>query len=154
VRRIELVSWAAAAACLVSCAGARPVPIGIAGGRLAACPASPNCASSDATDAAHAVPALKLLQPATAAWPALRAAVARMPRTRIVSERVGYLHAECTTPLMRYVDDLELELRAEAGIVAVRSASRVGYGDMGANRDRIEELRAALARDGVVAPER
>jgi uncharacterized protein (DUF1499 family) len=110
--------------------------------------------SSDAADDQHAVPALQLRHPAQEAWSAIRAAVTRMPRTRIVSEGDDYLHAECTTPLMRYVDDLELQLRAEEGVVAVRSASRVGYGDMGANRDRIEDLRAALAREGVVALQR
>ena len=79
----------------------------------------------------------------------MRDAVAAMPRTRIVEERPGYLHAECTSRIFRFVDDLEL-LRSETGDrVDVRSASRVGYGDWGVNRARVESLREALVAAGV-----
>ena len=53
--------------------------------------------------------------------------------------------------LMRYNDDFEFLLDAGAGVIQVRSASRVGYGDMGVNRERIETVRAALVAQGVVA---
>jgi uncharacterized protein (DUF1499 family) len=88
-------------------------------------------------------------------WPALRAAVAALPRTRIVEDEPGYLHAECTSRIFRFVDDLELAQNQQSG-VDVRSASRVGYGDMGVNRARVEALRAALVEAGTVksaAPE-
>jgi uncharacterized protein (DUF1499 family) len=45
---------------------------------------------------------------------------------------------------MRYRDDVEFLLRTDENEIAVRSASRVGYSDMGLNRDRIEAIRAAL----------
>jgi uncharacterized protein (DUF1499 family) len=48
------------------------------------------------------------------------------------------------------VDDLELELRAGEGIIAVRSASRKGYSDFGVNRRRVENLREVLRRRGIV----
>ena len=123
---------------LTACAGARPTNLGHRGGALAPCPESPNCVSSAATDELHRIAALE------ADWQAARDALAAMPRTVIVTEEAGYVHAECTTPLMGYVDDLEL-LRLPGGMIAVRSASRVGHGDMGANRDRVEALRATLA---------
>jgi uncharacterized protein (DUF1499 family) len=133
----------AACVCLFGCAGTRPVDLGISDSRLTSCPPSPNCVSSDATDPEHAIAPL----PASAGWGAARAAVAGLPRTRIVTETRVYIHAESRSLLFRYVDDLELHLRAREGIIAVRSASRIGHGDMGVNRRRVERLRALLAAE-------
>jgi uncharacterized protein (DUF1499 family) len=115
------------------------------GGALAPCPPSPNCVASDAADAAHRVEPLAFTGSPAEAWRAARTAVAALPRTRIVAETDAWLHAECRSALFRFVDDLELELRPAAGIIAVRSASRVGHSDLGVNRRRVEALRAALA---------
>jgi uncharacterized protein (DUF1499 family) len=139
-----------AVAALLACAGQRPAGLGVEGARLAPCPASPNCVSSDAGDERHAVADLELAAPAPEAWRAAREAVAALPRTRTVAESEGYLHAECRSALFRFVDDLELHLRADAGRIAVRSASRVGRSDLGVNRRRVEDLRAALRARGVV----
>jgi uncharacterized protein (DUF1499 family) len=78
--------------------------------------------------------------------------VAALPRTRIVADTGSYLHAECRSALFGFVDDLELQLRPDRSLIAVRSASRVGYSDLGANRRRVEELRSELARRGIVPP--
>lgn len=131
--------------------GKRPDDLGVAaGGVLRPCGDSPNCVCSDDPRDSHHVDAFAIAGSPDAAWSAVREAVEAMPRTRVVTDRGDYLHAECTSALMGYVDDLELHLRAEAGVVAVRSASRVGYGDMGVNRKRVESLRGELARRGVV----
>ena len=42
------------------------------------------------------------------------------------------------------VDDVEFSLDAGAGLINVRSASRVGYSDFGVNRKRVERIRAAF----------
>ena len=136
----------------LACAGTRPTDIGVADGTLTPCPSSPNCVSSGDEDAAHKVAPLLLAIPAMDAWKAAREAVLTLPRTVIVQESEGYLHAESTSELMGYVDDLELHLVAENGRIDVRSASRVGYGDAGVNRARVEALREALATSGAVAP--
>ena len=94
--------------------------------------------------------ALQLHPDARDVWEGVREAVARMPRTRIVAEADGYLHAECESRLLGFVDDLELHLRPDQGVVAVRSASRLGYSDMGVNRARVESLRSELRVQGVV----
>jgi uncharacterized protein (DUF1499 family) len=73
-----------------------------------------------------------------------------MPRTAIVTETGDYLHAECRSAMLGFVDDLELHLRPGAGIIAVRSASRTGRSDFGVNRSRVEDLRAALIKRGIV----
>jgi uncharacterized protein (DUF1499 family) len=118
--------------------------------RLAPCPDSPNCVSSDATDPSHRVAALELVIPAEAAWRMIPEAVKTLPRTEIKEASDRYLRAECTSLVFRFVDDLELELRAGEGTIAVRSASRKGYSDFGVNRRRVENLREVLRRRGIV----
>jgi len=73
-----------------------------------------------------------------------------MSRTKIVTSDDAYLHAECTSRIFRFVDDLELHLRPDDGIIAVRSASRVGKGDMGVNHKRVESLRQRLTSSGLL----
>jgi uncharacterized protein (DUF1499 family) len=68
----------------------------------------------------------------------------------VITESDNYLHAECESAVFGFVDDLELHLRSLEGVIAVRSASRLGYSDLGVNRRRVERLRAMLARQGVV----
>jgi len=135
---------------LFSCAGMRPTNLGVHGSLLAPCPSSPNCVSSDAKDSSHQVPAFQLALPAGDAWPVVREAVASLPRTAIITESPDYLHAECSSAIFGFVDDLELHLRTAQGLIAVRSASRLGYGDLGVNRRRVENLRDFLAQRGVV----
>lgn len=118
--------------------------------RLTACPASPNCVSSDAADRRHAVAPLSLAMPAAEAWRRVQAAVRAMPRTTIVDEAGGYLHAECRSAVFAFIDDLELELRAEDGLVAVRSAARLGRYDFGVNRRRVEALRRTLKQTNAI----
>ena len=77
---------------------------------MAPCPPTPNCVSSDATDAAHLVTAFQLAVPSTDGWRTARAAVANLPRTRIVSETDEYLHAECSSAVFGFVDDIGASL--------------------------------------------
>ena len=52
-----------------------------------------------------------------------------------------YAHFVFRTPLLGFADDLELRLDAGAGLIHVRSSSRVGRSDLGANERRVERLR-------------
>jgi uncharacterized protein (DUF1499 family) len=72
--------------------------------------------------------------------------VASLPGARIVEQRDDYLYAQFTTAVMRFVDDVEFWVDPAAGVVQVRSASRVGRKDLGVNRSRIEAIRERLAR--------
>jgi uncharacterized protein (DUF1499 family) len=132
-------------ALVVACAGERPKNLGVHDDRLTPCPEKPNCVSSDASDEEHRVAPLSLEggDPALA-WKAARMAVESLPRTEVIADTGSYLHAECRSMLMGYVDDLELQVRPKQGIIAVRSASRLGYSDMGVNRRRVERLRARM----------
>ncbi len=122
----------------------RPGKLGLSQGRLELCPPSPNCVCSDHVDTAHGIEPLRLAAHPEDAWPAIERSVRELPRTRIVNSKPGYLHAECASAVFGFVDDLELNLRPDEGIIAVRSASRLGYSDFGVNRRRVEQLRKIL----------
>ena len=134
----------------LSCSGKQPSSLGVSDGELAPCPSSPNCVSSDATDPEHRVEPFLLAGDPADAWPVISEEVARLPRTTLVDQTTSYLHAECASAVFRFVDDLELQLRAASNVVAIRSASRVGRSDLGVNRRRVERLREALRRRGVI----
>lgn len=135
---------------LLSCAGKRPSDLGVSSSGLAACPSSPNCVSSDAQDSAHRVPPFQLREAPVTAWQEAREQVSHLPRTRIINETGDYLHAECRSVVFGFVDDLELHLRPAEGVIAVRSAARLGYSDFGVNRRRVELLRSRLIHKGVL----
>lgn len=78
----------------------------------------------------------------------IRTVLARMPGVVIVKDEPGYLYAQCTTRLMKYVDDLEFWADPAAGVLQVRSASRVGRSDLGANRARVEAIRTQYTARG------
>ena len=118
---------------------------GVVGGRLAPCPATPNCVSSQSEDATQLVEPFKLTGDSTAVLGKLKAALARLGGTTVVKEETNYLHAVASTAFFRFRDDLELLIDPANGGVHVRSASRIGVSDMGANRKRVERLRAILA---------
>ena len=72
----------------------------------------------------------------------LREIIESLPRTTIVDQRDDYMHIEFETALVGFVDDLEVYLPPEGGLIHIRSASRLGYSDLGVNRKRVEMLRA------------
>ena len=136
-----------AAVCLLAgCAAQGGTNVGLTDdGRLPPCPSSPNCVSSDADDEAHRIAPLAVTGDPAAAWRRLVDHVQADPAYTIVAQTERYLHAEARTRLLRFVDDVEFHLRPADGEIAMRSASRLGYSDLGANRRRLERLRAALA---------
>lgn len=118
--------------------------------KLAPCPSSPNCVSSQAADEGHFIAPFKITGNAEEAWAELKKALTSQSRTVITSETGDTLHAEATSLVFRFVDDIDAILDAEAKIIHIRSASRVGYGDFGVNRKRVEMLRAQLQQAHVV----
>lgn len=75
----------------------------------------------------------------------ISAVVAAMDGAQVVKRDPDYLYAQYTTRLMKFVDDVEFWYDPTARVIQVRSASRVGKGDMRVNRKRVEAVRAALA---------
>ncbi|NQD95249.1 DUF1499 domain-containing protein [Pseudomonas sp. CrR25] len=130
-------------ALLSACSGSPPDNLGVREGRLAPCPESPNCVSSQASDDEHRVEPLPLAGSPSQTQARLTTLLNREPRVRLVEQDKRYLRAEFSSRVMRFVDDVEFLIGEQA--VEVRSASRLGYADFGVNRQRIEELRQRLA---------
>lgn len=125
-------------------AGKRPNNLGVRDGKLAPCPNSPNCVSSQSTDAVHQIAPLTFNTSPEQAIANLKSIIQSLPRTTIITESQDYIYAEFKTALMGFVDDVEFYLDRSANVIQVRSASRLGQSDLGVNRKRIETIRAKL----------
>ncbi|BAY11011.1 DUF1499 domain-containing protein [Calothrix sp. NIES-2098] len=123
-------------------AGKRPNNLGVNNGKLAPCPSSPNCVSSQCTDAVHQIAPLTFTSTPEQAIANLKTIIESLPRTQIISESPDYLYAEFKSALMGFVDDVEFYVDRNANVIQVRSASRLGQSDLGVNRQRIETIRA------------
>jgi len=151
VMTLVLIVLAVAAGQLGFLQGTEPTDLGVRDGRLKPPSSTENSVSSQAAlypdhpqrqYAAIAPLALKGDGPATLAK--IKAIVEGMEGAKVVKSEPGYLYAQFTTKLMKYVDDVEFWFDPAANVIQVRSASRVGRGDMGVNRKRIEAVRAKL----------
>lgn len=157
---MQFVTWLALAVVAVllaarfgAFAGRMPGDLGVRDGKLKAPSRTPNSVTSQADlwpeapqrDYARIAP-LPLTGDAKASIARIAEVVEGLPGARIVERRDDYLYAQFTTPMMRFVDDVEFWADPAAGVVQVRSASRVGRKDFGVNRARIESIRERLAR--------
>ena len=107
---------------------------------MRSCPDRPNCVSSESEEASVRVEPLRFAGLPDEAWKRLKEAIQALGGT-VEEERNGYLRAIFTSRIFRFVDDLECRMVVAAGVIHVRSASRVGYWDLGVNRRRVEALR-------------
>ncbi len=131
--------------------GTPPTDLGVKNGRLKPPATTPNSVSSQA--ALHpdhpmrqkaAIDPLPLKGDGPATLARIATIVETMPGAQVVTREPGYLYVRFTTRLMRFVDDAEFWHDPAAQVVQVRSASRVGHGDGGVNRARVEAVRSAL----------
>ena len=125
---------------LTSVSAAEGNSSGIAKGKLAPCPDSPNCVSTLSERKGHAMKPLPYLQTREASRKRILSILKGMKRSEIVRLTESYVRAEFRTALWGFVDDVEFLLDDTARVVHFRSASRVGYYDFGANRRRMKEI--------------
>ena len=111
---------------------------GLINGQLQACPDGPRCVSSLATKGQHSIAAFEVPEGLSEPVAAMAAIIRNSPRTEIIVQTDSYLHATFRSALFGFVDDLEI-LKDDDGL-QVRSVSRVGRGDMGVNRKRVDAL--------------
>lgn len=131
--------------------GSAPSDLGLHEGLLKAPSSTRNSVSSQADrhpeapqrDYARIAPLRVAGDPATA-LARLAEVVSAMPGAVLVTRDTGYLYATFTTAWLRFVDDVEFALDAPAGVIHVRSASRLGQEDFGTNRRRVEAIRSAF----------
>ncbi len=152
VALLALVVAAVAAGQMGMLGGTAPTDLGVHDGKLKPPSLTPNSVSSQAAlypdhpQSSYAeIAPLVLRGDGPATMTRLQSVVVAMPGARIVKSTPDYLYAEYTTRFMKYVDDVEFWYDPKAQVIQVRSASRVGQGDLGANRKRVEALRLGLA---------
>ncbi len=109
---------------------------------LSECSDSPNCVSSFATDAGHRIEPIPFNGSLEETQSKLLATLQEIPRVEIVTADPTYIHAVTRSRIMGYVDDNEFLLDEESGLIHLRAAARLGESDLGANRARIETIRA------------
>jgi len=132
---------------------------GATAGSLPDCPGTPNCVSSQASDPARTVEPLSAGNNREEALQRLQAVLSELPRVEWQAvatdngsvnpdsanrpDTASKIEAQFRSRIFRFVDDVTF-LIEENGVIQVRSASRVGYSDLGANRSRVDMLRQRL----------
>ena len=132
--------------------GSKPAHLGLRDGRFEPPSGTDNSVNSQADlwpdhpqrAAARLAPLALVAGSGPATMAKLQRIVQGMPGAQVASAGADYLHVQFTTRLMKYTDDAEFWFDPIAQVVQVRSASRLGRKDFGANRQRIEAIRAAL----------
>ncbi len=112
--------------------------------RLTPCPDSPNCVSTLSDTEEHGIAPYRYEKTLAEAKAVLKQVVGELSRTELVQEEETYLHYEVRSFLFRFVDDVEFLFEDATKTIHFRSASRVGYSDLGVNRKRMEEIRRLL----------
>lgn len=128
-----------------ACSSSAPDSLGVKNGKLAPCPNSPNCISSQATDKEHSIAALKISGNTDAVMQRLADTIKTM-NGKVITIKGPYLHAEFRSKVFRFVDDLECYYDEAKELIELRSAARLGYSDFSVNRNRAEELRALFKK--------
>jgi len=120
--------------------------------KLPPCLQSPNCISSQSMiiDKLHFIPPFEIKSNPRKAWAELKKLIHEQSRMVITHETSDSLHAEATSLLFRFVDDINIVLDADAELIHIRSASRTGHSDFGVNLKRIEALRTKLKQADVI----
>lgn len=132
--------------------GEPPSRLGLTDGRLKPPSKTPNSATSQADlhpdhpmrDYARIEPLRYSGDPA-AALARVKAIVEATQGAQLMRSEPLYLYATMTTRLMRFTDDVEFAVDPASGVIHVRSSSRLGAKDYGANRARIEAIRAKFS---------
>jgi uncharacterized protein (DUF1499 family) len=136
----EVIVMGIMAGMLAACAGETPKNLGVKGGSLAACPSSPNCVASQATDQGHRIDPFSFRGDPDSAFARLKGVLSLRSDTTLIEGDERYLRVEFRTRL-GFVDDGEFLLDRERRVINLRSAARLGYSDLGKNRSRLEDIR-------------
>ncbi|MDA3790118.1 MAG: DUF1499 domain-containing protein [Desulfobacula sp.] len=129
---------------LSGCAGTLP-DLGLNNGRLTPCPKTPNCVNSQAAGEKHYIQSIRYAGTHQEARSRLLKVLESENRAKILTAQKNYIRAEFTSAFFRFIDDVEFYFpQAQTGetVIHIRSASRIGYSDLGANRKRIKRIRS------------
>lgn len=123
---------------------AKPTNLGVQNGKLAPLVNKPNNLSTYEKGAYAQAAPLTYSGDLATARDSLVAVLQSMPRSQVKTVDGSYVHATFRSRLFKFVDDVEFLFDDEEKIVHFRAGARTGYGDMGVNQKRMEEIRAAF----------
>ncbi len=147
---ITLLSWPHVVGADETTVAVPPKPT-VSVATLKACASSPNCVSSIDERGYFRVEPFKLkTADKSAAWEQIHATVSKIEGFKSTDSTNVYQHYESTSNIFHFVDDVELFLDAEKGLVKLRSASRTGYYDLGANRRRMSGIAEILRAENLI----
>ena len=122
-----------------------PTDLGVKDGMLKPCPDTPNCVSSQSGEASQKVKPLAVPKEIHDPIGRLKRIIESQGRTEVLDEEADYLWVRFTSRTFRFKDDLECYYDPDAGVIHLRSASRLGRYDFGVNRKRVEMIRELFA---------
>ncbi|MBJ7536752.1 DUF1499 domain-containing protein [Marinomonas transparens] len=130
----------------VSVHNKQPNDLGLTDGLFKPCPTSPNCVSSQAEkdDLEHYIAPIIYHGARKEIQLSIESYMLGKGNARVVTSSLGYVHFAVKSKIIGYIDDVEFYLPEADSVVHVRSASRVGYSDMGVNRERVRQVRDLL----------
>lgn len=128
----------------------RPDNLGVENGQLAPCPNTPNCVSTQLAPPEQHMAPIPFSGSAEEAQDRIRAILEEMPRTEIIEDEDGYIAAVVRSQMFAFPDDVEFVINDDLKVIHFRSASRLGRGDMGVNRKRMEDFREAFLNSSSV----
>jgi uncharacterized protein (DUF1499 family) len=150
MKRILMMVYFITASLFVGCSGSHLIVKDDESLGLSQCLPLPNCVSSESWLFYNNVTPFTLAVPAERAWSVVREVISSLERTEIVEEGPNYIHAKCTSLVFRFVDNLELLINPDKGMISVRSSSVIGLFDLGVNYRRVENLRRILTEKGII----
>lgn len=109
--------------------------------KLSPCPKSPNCVSTQSTEIRSKIEPIYYETSRGEAINKIIDVINSIKRSKIITRDYDYIHVEFRTRTFKFVDDVEFYFNAEEKMIHFRSASRIGYGDFGVNRRRMEDTR-------------
>ena len=119
-----------------SCAGKTPATIG----KFSDCPDKPNCVSTKSINKKVYIDPIKYTGSRDDAKRLLISAILSYGSSKIQKDQDAFVHVEFVSEIFGFVDDVEFYF-SKPGIIDFRSASRIGYSDLGINRNRMESIR-------------
>ena len=131
---------------IAGCMGTMP-NLGVENGKLKQCPDTPNCVNSQAKNKKHFIEPIIISATSVEAKNYILIALKELKRSKVVVAESNYIRAEFVSKVFRFVDDVEFyfpDSDSKELLIHVRSASRIGYSDLGVNRKRIENIRSKI----------
>ena len=114
--------------------------------KIKPCPKTPNCVSSVDTDPRHFVHPLQFEGSVNSAHSKMMHILNKLKRVRIVKLDKDFIEAEFKSSGFGFVDDVQFHFDDRMKIIHLRSASRLGYSDLGVNRKRLERVKVPFLK--------